>query len=210
MNNCDTNCLKECKATLGNVECSVNGNFDRPLPCECEKVDELVIINGICPREKLECFLDCGNIRRWTQLLVPEVLCIPCQKPDIEQLISITAIVDIISQRVVRTPGDKCMTLTNEECTDLTGKKLIIEGVLQQKIVYAAAVEEQSVHSVHFDVPFSAFIILAPEDHLSKKFKVEACIEDIFITNITARKIFKNVTLVIRALPIACPEICII
>jgi hypothetical protein len=136
-------------------------------------------------------------------------LCIPCQKPDIEQLISISAVVEIISQQVIRTPGECHMVLTNEECTDLTGKKLIIEGVLQQKIVYAAAVEEQSVHSVHFDVPFSAFIVLAPHDPLTREFKIDVCIEDIFIADLTPRKIFKNVTLVIRALPIVNSKICI-
>ncbi|WP_371372027.1 DUF3794 domain-containing protein [Sporomusa aerivorans] len=208
MSFCNTNCQKECKATIGNVECTMSGKFERPSPCECEMKDHLLIINGICPREQLENFLDCGDIRRWTQIFVPEVLCIPSQKPDIEQLVSISAVVEIISQQIVRTPGDEGMTFTNEECTDLTGKKLIIEGVLQQKIVYAAAVDEQSVHSVHFDVPFSAFIVLSPKDPRTRKFKIDVCIEDIFVSDITPRKIFKNVTLVIRALPIICPEIC--
>ena len=205
MSTCDNDCKKECKATVGTAECSITGKFERPTRCECEQIDPQLIINGICPSEQLECFLECGDIRRWTQIFVPEVLCIPHQKPDIEQLLSVSAVVEIISQHVVRTPGDDHMTFTNEECTDLTGKKLIIEGILQQKIVYAAAVEEQSVHSAHFDVPFSAFIVLAPNDPLSRKFKISSCIEDIFVTNITPRKIFKNVTLVIKALPIICP-----
>jgi hypothetical protein len=209
MSNCDNDCKKDCKVTIGNVECSITGKFERPSPCECEQIDQLLIINGVCPREQLENFLDCGDIRRWTQIFIPEVLCVPCQKPDIEQLISISAVVEILSQQVIRTPGECGIALTNEECTDLTGRKLIIEGVLRQKIVYAAAVEEQSVHSVHFDVPFSAFIVLSPHDPLSRKFKVDVCIEDIFVTDITPRRIFKNVTLVIRALPIICPEICV-
>ena len=45
----------------------------------------------------------------------------------------------------------------------LTGWKLIIEGVLDHKIEYVADLPEQSVHSAHFRVPFSTFIIL-PED----------------------------------------------
>lgn len=47
----------------------------------------------------------------------------------------------------------------NEEGTCLTGRKLIIEGVLNQKIVYTANVTTQSVHSADYSVPFSAFII---------------------------------------------------
>ncbi|HUS88266.1 MAG TPA: hypothetical protein VMW91_02660, partial [Desulfosporosinus sp.] len=29
--------------------------------------------------------------KRWTQLFIPEVLCIPHQKPDVEQLLSVTS-----------------------------------------------------------------------------------------------------------------------
>ncbi|MBP2637381.1 MAG: hypothetical protein H6Q72_3288 [Firmicutes bacterium] len=209
MRNCNIDCHNECKVTIGNVECSIAGNFERPSPSDCEQPDQMVIINGVCPKEQLEKFLDFGCIRRWTQLFIPEVLCIPCQKPDIEQIISISASIEIISQQVIRTPGDDCMVFTNEECTNLTGRKLVVEGVLQQKIVYAAAVEEQSVHAAHFDVPFSAFIILAPDDPPTRKFKIDACIEDIYVAEITPRQIFKNVTLVIRALPVISPEICI-
>lgn len=47
----------------------------------------------------------------------------------------------------------------NEEGTYLTGRKLIVEGVLRQKVVYTGLVRDQSVHSVHKTVPFTAYII---------------------------------------------------
>lgn len=49
--------------------------------------------------------------------------------------------------------------IRNAEGTFLSGRKLIINGKLNQKIVYTANVTDQSVHSAHFSVPFSAFII---------------------------------------------------
>ena len=49
--------------------------------------------------------------------------------------------------------------IPNEEGTCLTGRKLIVEGVLKQKVVYTALVETQSVHSVHNEIPFTAYII---------------------------------------------------
>lgn len=49
--------------------------------------------------------------------------------------------------------------IRNAEGTYLTGRKLIVNGNLNQKIVYTASVDVQSVHSAHFSVPFSAFII---------------------------------------------------
>ncbi|ELC8424838.1 DUF3794 domain-containing protein [Clostridium perfringens] len=47
----------------------------------------------------------------------------------------------------------------NAEGTCLSGRKLVIEGVLKQKVVYTAEVTTQSVHSANYEVPFSAFII---------------------------------------------------
>lgn len=192
--------------SVGFIGCSSIGNFERPLPCECQE-EEMFIVKGTCSQSKLESLLQPGDIR-WTQIFVPEVLCVPEQKPDVEELISVTSTVQIIAQRVVRTPvltnGMIIYPIQNQEGAFLTGRKLVIEGVLRQKVVYTAANAEQSVHAAHFDVPFSAFIILAPNELLTQKFKIEACIEDIFVTRITARQIFKNVTLFIKATPLVC------
>lgn len=201
-------CIKECQITVESVDCTTTGNFEKPLRSECQERDQLLTINGLCSREKIENFLDSGCIRRWTEILVPEVLCIPDAKPDIEQLISISSTVEIISQRVISTPvktsGHSLRPpIFNQEGTALTGSKLVVEGILRQKIVYSA-VQTQRVHSVHFDVPFSAFIVLDPRDTLTRKFRVDTCIEDIYVKDITARKIFKNVTLIIRAMPLVC------
>lgn len=49
--------------------------------------------------------------------------------------------------------------IPNEEGTCLSGRKLIVNGVLKQKIVYTGLVPTQSVHSFHSEIPFTAFII---------------------------------------------------
>lgn len=49
--------------------------------------------------------------------------------------------------------------ISNEEGTCLSGRKLVIQGVLSQKVVYTGLVTTQSVHSASFEVPFSAFVI---------------------------------------------------
>lgn len=56
-------------------------------------------------------------------------------------------------------PGTAFEIIGNAEGTCLTGRKLIIEGTIKQKVVYTAELSEQSVHSAHFEVPFIAFII---------------------------------------------------
>lgn len=47
----------------------------------------------------------------------------------------------------------------NEEGTCLSGRKLVVEGALEQKVIYTALVDSQTVHSVCKTVPFSAYII---------------------------------------------------
>ena len=111
----------------------------------------------------------------------------------------------------------------NAEGEILTGRKLVVEGVLQQKVVYTADVATQTVHSAHFEFPFVAFIIpyasyegltydptidgfyFNPEEpivpNLCENFSVEACIEDIFVYALDERTVFKNITLFLYARP---------
>jgi len=182
---------------------------ENSIDCNCDD-DQLIIVKGACSAEKLQAMLTTEDENIWTQIFIPEVLCIPEQKPDIEQLMSITSVPEIFSQKVVKTPisgrvdAGEFVPIENKEGTVLTGRKLVVEGLLRQKVIYTAAVEQQSVHAAHFDVPFSAFIILPYDTPMTQKYKIEACIEDIFVCNITARQVFKNVTLFIKATPLVC------
>lgn len=49
--------------------------------------------------------------------------------------------------------------MENEEGVCLSGRKLVIQGVLSQKVVYTGLVTTQSVHSACYEVPFTAYII---------------------------------------------------
>lgn len=125
----------------------------------------------------------------------------------------------------------------NVEGSRLSGRKLVIEGRLIQKVVYTALVDVQSVHSASFEMPFSAFIIVYPKFEnitpmenavvvtdpancttevmsaypydpdtplvvdLCETFDVDVFIEDIYITALNERDIFKNTTLFLMATP---------
>lgn len=89
--------------------------------------------------------------------------------------------------------------IPNSECTNLTGRKLIIEGLLKQKIIYTAAVDEQSIHSASFVIPFSTFIIIEKDTPLSQKFRITPYVEDIFAYRLSERSVFKNTTIFIKA-----------
>ncbi len=76
--------------------------------------------------------------------------------------------------------------LPNEEGTCLSGRKLIVEGTIKQKIVYTGMVTSQSVHSTYHCMPFTAFIIAyakflgsEPEENVEVLIDPETCTTEI-------------------------------
>ncbi|GGD09047.1 DUF3794 domain-containing protein [Pontibacillus salipaludis] len=78
-----------------------------------------------------------------TQMAIQERLTIPDVKPDVEQINTLLIEAVITGTRTIFTP---------------TGVKVVIDGFLRQKVIYTALVEQQSVHSAHFEHPFCTFI----------------------------------------------------
>lgn len=68
-------------------------------------------------------------------------------------LTAISGVTSICAQTTV------IVLIPNSEGVCLSGRKIIVEGTLKQKVIYTANVATQSVHSAHFDIPFSTFII---------------------------------------------------
>lgn len=166
--------------------------------------------NGVTSSDKLASLLTSDLDNKWVQFYVPEVIDIPTQKPDIEDIVSVTSCIEIISQRVIKTPvvtgytnstGTTIpgSTITNAEGTKLTGRKLIVTGILHQKVIYTALVPDQSLHSASYSIPFSVYIIVDANTPLSQRFRVSSYIEDIWAIRLSERSIFKNTTIFINA-----------
>jgi hypothetical protein len=152
----------------------------------------------------------------FTQISIPEVVCLPEQKPDIEQLISVMADIEIVSTRIIVTPGgDVQGGIISNEGQKLTGRKLSVEILIKQKIKYVADEPTQSVHAAHFDKKMASIFIVIPkefdwgtakytaEELLEKgKLIVTPYIEDIYGEQRDKRCIFKNITLLLTVKPI--------
>ena len=180
--------------SLATSSCACN-NLSKP--CDCEDP----IIKGISPQAQIEILLTNVRERLWTELFVPEILNIPSCKPDLQKILSVTSKLEILCQKVIATPSTP---VDNFESTYTTGRKLIIEGVLRQRITYISCTETESVHSAHFDVPVSTFIILPSTASLTDRYRLSTVIEDIFVCGLNERQIFKNTTLFIKATEITC------
>lgn len=80
---------------------------------------------------------------RYRQFTVEEALVIPIEKPDVEQITSVMIEAKVTDFRTIATP---------------TGLKIIVDGILNQKVVYTADEPTQSIHSAHFVKNFCTFI----------------------------------------------------
>lgn len=185
--------------------------------CNCDLID----ITGICNPENAISVIK--EFPYWKQMYISETLEVPPQKPDMEQINSVDISVSIFRQKVIKTPRSYDDSINppvaepNLEGKLLSGRKLIIEGQLCQKIVYTANEDEQPVHSAHFYVPFSSYIVVPKEytftnadgstitiDSLNINYEVNSCIEDVSICMIDERSLLKQVTLLLYAVPTQC------
>ena len=190
----------ECRDVVDCISCEDNQN---------------IVISGVCPPEKIRNLITTNMEKYWNEISVPEVLTIPSFKPDVEQILSINSKVEIMCQKVIETPiatqnrvapGQVVVANgKNLANLNLTGRKLIIEALLRQRITYVSSTDCQSVHSAHFDIPISTYIMVPQKTLLTDKFKIVPCIEDIYACILNPRQIFKNTTLFFKAVPVTCP-----
>lgn len=78
-----------------------------------------------------------------TQYIVEEKLVIPEGKPDVEQISSVMIEAKITNFRTIITP---------------IGLKVIIDGIIVQKLIYTACNSVQSLHTAHYQESFCTFI----------------------------------------------------
>nr|ABH03027.1 hypothetical protein [Clostridium taeniosporum] len=105
----------------------------------------------------------------------------------------------ILECHVISTPS-----IISNEGQILSGYKLIVRGVLEELVEYTSATEEQSVHSAHYSIPFSSFLILPSTYVVGSKIDIEGKVEDIYYKKIDSRCFFKNITILINAKIMSC------
>lgn len=134
------------------------------------------------------------NSTVFKQLSVEKKFCIPEAKPDIEQIIKAISELKIKSTKVIKTPRG-----TSMEGQLFTGLKMVVEGVITQKIQYVADEPVQSVHAAHTDILFSSFIVLPVNFVLGTPITINGYIEDIFVQKMDERCIFNNISILLTA-----------
>lgn len=142
-----------------------------------------------------------GNALGTKQITLSEELLIPNQKPDVEQANQVFLQPEVTNVRVVEIKDCRCDNLK---------LKVIVEGIIHEKIIYTAGKPCQPVHSAEFKNPFYAAVLLDLDikfkEHrccptvftgLADLLNVSVCVEDVSISKKTSRKLIKHSTLLI-------------
>lgn len=151
----------------------------------------------------------------WMQMNISEILTIPDVNPDIDHINDANIAVNIIKQSIIKVPISKLDNagnyIPNLEKKISTGRKLIIEGELQQSLIYTATDPAQSLYTVDFYIPFSSYIMVPSTiefnngqtviDSLNVNFQINSCIENAFIGTIDLRSFSEQVTLLLYSVP---------
>ncbi|GAB6139129.1 DUF3794 domain-containing protein [Halanaerobaculum tunisiense] len=163
-------------------------------------VSDFVEVVGLCDLSKID--VSEGTFK---QIAIKETVEVPEQKPDIEQILKVVVDGEITRTKVIETPvrtDSEGNIVPSTGGQELTGRKLIIEGKISEKVVYVGDIESgsQPVHSAEFeDIPFSTFIVLPEDTPLETRFNVKICFEDVFIEQLSPREIFKNLIVLLVA-----------
>jgi Domain of unknown function (DUF3794) len=134
-----------------------------------DKFKDLISYSGLATVDE---FPDCPIVYKQTSFI--NTIKVPEQKPDIEQVLKVMAIITIEDIRVITKPYDI---------------KLVVSGTVKQRLVYTANVPEQSVHSFHNNIPFCELVIIPDKNLNCKNIKVKALIEDIHVFHQDLRSI---------------------
>ena len=155
----------------------------------------MAILKGECIQNVLP-----KDVMYFKEEEITEVLSIPCQKPDVENILSVIVSAEIEDLRVIETEIG-----TSNEGQVLTGSKLVVEVRMKEKITYVADECTQSVHAAHYENLKSFFVIIPNEingqyacDLLrANRISVNPYVEAVHTRILDSRNIFKCVLLFI-------------
>lgn len=174
-----------------------------------------IIVIGLC-ENKQEVSNIISEFNYWNQETIQEIVSIPQTSANIEEVNSINIVAKILNVKAIKTPRSpevlndgNIKLVENLEGKIVTGRKLIIEGVLCQMIEYTTSDLYDSLKTMTVYNPFSSYIVIPKElnvngqmlDTLSVNFDVSTCIEDLDITVLDCRSILKTLAILFYAVP---------
>ncbi|MGL4990546.1 MAG: SPOCS domain-containing protein [Sarcina sp.] len=150
-------------------------------------VRNLIEYQGIDLINKDDCAL---TTKSFKQATIDVNLCVPEEKPDIEQVVKVVIKKKVVKYKIVKTPKG-----ISPEGQEITGNKLLVMGDIILKINYVADESTQSMHSFHVTVPFCEYVVLPVGFKGLSIVAPDIYIEDVYVNQQDCRSLFGNVTL---------------
>lgn len=151
-------------------------------------VRDLIEYQGVDLMDAKDCVLSATT--SFKQATIDVNLCVPEEKPDIEQVVKVVIKKKVVKYKIVKTPKG-----TSAEGQIVTGNKLLVMGDIILKINYVADEETQSMHSFHVTIPFCEYVVLPVGFKGLSIVAPEIYIEDLYVKQQNSRCLFGNVTL---------------
>lgn len=148
-------------------------------------------IEGIIEKESGP-VVDMG-LMTFKQINIESYLGLPEDKVSLETLNVATADVAILNYHIVQTPK-----ATSTEGQSLTGLNLVIRGQLNIMGEYTGLDMEQSIHSVHYSMPFSSFVVLPPNYTVGTQIDTMGVVENIYYKVVDIRTFYIDVSVLIN------------
>ena len=155
-----------------------------------------VEIIKLCDIEKFNNIIQSLKDYCWIEISLSDIIKIPKKLSDIQSIIQTYIDIKITSTNLVDT-----LILKNSDIQPLklTGKMLIVHGVLCEKIIYTSNIYEEN-HCLNFNIPFNTHIIINKNASTnSEKFKIYSCIENLFVKLLDQRTLVNNIHLFLYA-----------
>ncbi len=139
------------------------------------------------------------SVSIFKELMIQEHVTLSDCFPDIEQITRVTVCVEIKNAYVIDTPISNTNTdgsIINSSGQILTGKKLVIDGIIHQMIHYVADTDQQQVVVLDNNYSFGTFAVLPATASISNShYIITPYIEDIMVDIVDARNITKCISL---------------
>lgn len=127
------------------------------------------------------------------QLSLDQTLNFPCD--EYKQIEIVDKFLDIAISR-----KELIDTIRGTSCEGeiLTGRKLLIDGTLIERIEYIELCSQQSINVAEYNIPFSTFIVLSENCNLYDDITIESVVENFDIKIVNNESLYQNVVFLLK------------
>jgi hypothetical protein len=131
---------------------------------------------------------------KFSDIIINNDLSLPDGRMEIKKIVRVSAAISIVGSRI-----EKNKMAVSIEGQVLTGKRLLVEGLVYLKIEYIDNSGYDTIQVECFSIPFANYIAMPAGFVIGTPIDVKAYIQDILVKCIEKRKVYSSINLVLVA-----------